>query len=83
MFQFEKMTALVDSWDAWRRDIDGTTCDSIADADVRAQYYTESRRRVRDAALKFPSISQLELWDGGVFVIVRASTRCRDAVGPT
>merc|ERR1711871_635441 len=26
---FEKMTQLVDSWDAWRRDIDGTTCDSI------------------------------------------------------
>ncbi len=26
---FEKMTALVDSWDAWRRDIDGTQCDSI------------------------------------------------------
>ena len=26
---FEKMTSLVDSWDAWRRDIDGTTCDSI------------------------------------------------------
>jgi dynein heavy chain len=23
------MTALVDSWDAWRRDIDGTQCDSI------------------------------------------------------
>ena len=26
---FEKMTALVDSWDAWRRDVDGTRCDSI------------------------------------------------------
>ena len=26
---FEKMTSLVDSWDAWRRDIDGTQCDSI------------------------------------------------------
>ena len=26
---FEKMTQLVDSWDAWRRDIDGTECSSI------------------------------------------------------
>ncbi len=38
--------------------------------------------KVRDSALKFPSISQLELWEDGVFMRPRRSAQVIKKVGP-